>query len=112
MKRLIFLSFLLVFFKACKKGEMVHIENTCPEFDTLVLADVFDVELIQGNQNSIAIEAYETFAKKVRWEVKNNTLSFYNDNKNYNNKNNINNNNNNNSNENNNDNNIDNNKKN
>ena len=82
MKRFIFFSFLLIFFTACKKAEMVHIENTCPEFDTLVLADVFDVDLIQGNQNRIAIEAYETFANKVRWKVKNNTLSLYNDNKN------------------------------
>lgn len=63
---------------SCKKHEVITMAHTVPEYDTLVLSDVFDVTLIQGTENSIKITGSNQFIEDVIWENKDNTLTFRN----------------------------------
>jgi hypothetical protein len=70
------IGLLLLF--SCKKHEPVTTEHIVSEFDTLVLSDVFDVNLIQGTENSVKIKGSKQFIDDVSWENKDNTLTFHN----------------------------------
>ena len=70
------LGLLLLF--SCKKHEPITTEHSVSEFDTLVLSNVFDVNLIQGTENSVKIKGSKQFIDDVTWENKDNTLTFHN----------------------------------
>ena len=76
LKILPILGLLLLF--SCKKHEPITTEHSVSEFDTLVLSDVFDVNLIQGTENSVKITGSKQFIDDVSWENKDNTLTFHN----------------------------------
>lgn len=81
MRQLIlFLPFLAMLFVQCTKEKPIEtVQISLSEFDTLTLNSVFDVYLIQGDSNFVTIEGNPKIIKKVRAEVMNNTLNFYND---------------------------------
>jgi len=68
----------LILLFSCKKHEPVTTEHTVSEFDTLVLSDVFDVNLIQGTENRVKITGSKQFIDDISWENKDNTLTFHN----------------------------------
>lgn len=76
IKILTIIGLLLLF--SCKKHEPFTTEHIVSEFDTLVLSDVFDVNLIQGTENSVKIKGSKQFIDEVSWENKDNTLTFHN----------------------------------
>ena len=76
IKILTIIGLLLLF--SCKKHEPFTTEHIVSEFDTLVLSDVFDVNLIQGTENSVKIKGSKQFIDDVSWENKDNTLTFHN----------------------------------
>ena len=76
LKILPILGLLLLF--SCKKHEPITTEHSVSEFDTLVLSDVFDVNLIQGTENSLKIKGSKQFIDDVSWENKDNTLTIHN----------------------------------
>lgn len=76
IKILPIIGLLLLF--SCKKHEPVTTEHSVSEFDTLVLSDVFDVNLIQGTENSVKITGSKQFIDDVSWENKDNTLTIHN----------------------------------
>lgn len=76
IKILTIIGLLLLF--SCKKHEPFTTEYIVSEFDTLVLSDVFDVNLIQGTENSVKIKGSKQFIDDVSWENKDNTLTFHN----------------------------------
>jgi len=76
IKILPIIGLLLLF--SCKKHEPITTEHSVSEFDTLVLSDVFDVNLIQGTENSVKITGSKQFIDDVSWENKDNTLTIYN----------------------------------
>ncbi|MBM3164440.1 MAG: DUF2807 domain-containing protein [Bacteroidetes bacterium] len=83
MKTIICLSLILtiVVFTACKKTESTVLERPIEGyFDTLVLADVFDVELIQDSLNKLEIIGNERFLKRITPHLSQNTLTLTNDN--------------------------------
>lgn len=57
-------------------------QATLEEFDTLVFNSVFDVEIIQGNENSIQLEGATKILEKVDLTIQNNTLTIENNYKN------------------------------
>jgi len=81
MKQLIlFLLIPVLLFVRCAKEKPIEtVQMSLSEFDTLTLNSVFDVYLIQGDSNFVTIEGNPKIVKKVRAEVMNNTLNFYND---------------------------------
>jgi len=72
---------LLVVLSCQKKNELVIVNKSLEEFDTLVLHDVFDVELTQGTTNSISIETSEKFQEKITLKIKDKQLDIENNNK-------------------------------
>lgn len=81
MRQLIlFLPLLALLFVQCTKEKPTEtVQISLSEFDTLTLNSVFDVYLIQGDSNFVTIEGNPKIIEKVRAEVLNNTLNFYND---------------------------------
>ena len=81
MRQLILLvPFLALIFVRCTKEKPTEtVKISLSEFDTLTLNNVFDVYLIQGDSNFVTIEGNPKIIEKVRAEVTNNTLNFYND---------------------------------
>lgn len=68
-----------LFFISCKKTmEQQTIYKSLEEFDTLTMNSVFNVELIQGTENSISIEGAQKIIEKVDVKIINNTLTLVN----------------------------------
>jgi hypothetical protein len=65
-------------FSCQKKWEIVYINKELNAFDTLILNDVFEVHLIQGNQNSIRMEGSKKILDNIQLDVKSNSLSISN----------------------------------
>lgn len=64
---------------SCQKTmEYKTINKSLEEFDTLTLNSVFNVELVQGTENSISIEGAERIIEKVDINIENNTLTLVN----------------------------------
>lgn len=72
---------LLVVLSCQKKNELVIVNKSLEEFDTLVLHDVFDVELTQGTTNSISVETSEKFQEKIALKIKDKQMDIENNNK-------------------------------
>lgn len=70
---------LTLFFVSCQKSmEVQTINKSLEEFDTLTLHSVFNVELLQGTENSITIEGAQKIIEKVEIKIENNTLTLEN----------------------------------
>lgn len=67
---------------ACKKNNTSSIEHyITSDFDTLVLADVFNVELLQDSMNKIEIIGKENYLNNIRASVNQHTLTLSNENR-------------------------------
>lgn len=80
----IILLFLISAFVSCKKESMKPSfkEEKLEEFDTLIFNSVFDVEIAQGNENSIRLEGADKILKDISYSIENNTFSIVNNYKN------------------------------
>jgi hypothetical protein len=81
MKQLLYsaLLFNLLWISACKKQmETSAASYALTEFDTLKLESVFEVFLIQGNENSLRIEAAKKILEAIDFDISNNTLKLKN----------------------------------
>ena len=84
MKRLIKAIVLLTIclLLACKKNNTSTVEHfISSDFDTLVLADVFNVELLQDSLNKIEIIGKPNFVNNIRANVDQHTLTLSNENR-------------------------------
>ncbi len=63
---------------SCKKNDPALLEWHLNEFDTLVLLDPFEIELIQDTFNKMVIAGSSQFVDKVKWNQENNTLTIEN----------------------------------
>jgi hypothetical protein len=70
----IFLVGCLILFSCNKKFETTIIEKNINPFDTLVLNDVFEVHLIQGEKNSIRMEGSKKILDNIKLDVQSNSL--------------------------------------
>jgi hypothetical protein len=66
-------------FSCQKKWETVIVEKKLNDFDTLVLNDVFEVHLIQGEKNTIRMEGAKKILDNMLVDVQSNKLSIQND---------------------------------
>ncbi len=82
MKKEYLIILLLPILFSCQKtfdcfsgsGKEVVIEQELANFDSLIVADVFDVHLIQDTINQIKIEGHKNFAESVSFNISENTL--------------------------------------
>ncbi len=89
MKKIYLIILLLPILFSCQKtldcfsgsGKEVVIEQTLANFDSLMVADVFDVHLIQDTINQIKIEGHKKFAESVSFNISDNTLVLKSDHK-------------------------------
>jgi hypothetical protein len=59
------------------KGEILTENRKVKSFDAIEISSAFDIELTQGNTESLVIEAQENVMEHVRTEVIGNTLKIY-----------------------------------
>jgi hypothetical protein len=77
-KFIFFIAFCSLFFSCEKENSIAVFEKNLNEFDTLVLNDVFEVHLLQGEKNSIRMEGYEKILDNIQLDLQSNTLSIEN----------------------------------
>ena len=75
MRSILYFIVLFLVHSSCTKS-MENSVSTSPlgEFDTLTLNSVFDVELVQGNENTIQIEGAKKIVEQIEVKVVNNSL--------------------------------------
>lgn len=77
-KFIFFIACCSLLFSCKKENNIAVFEKKLNEFDTLVLNDVFEVHLLQGDKNSIRMEGYEKILNNIQLDIQSNTLSIEN----------------------------------
>jgi hypothetical protein len=85
---LLLFAFALTFCKkqtdsAClfNPGKFISLDYILEDFDTIIIKDVFEINLKCDTINMISINAYENFAKTVDYQIDNKTLTLSNNSK-------------------------------